>query len=107
MTTKKKIPTRMVTRSLKLGGEDLESLKEAADRWYWTSEADILRTAIRVGLKSLAVDPSPLGEPPVPVGYIRAGSEESATAKMTEAGLDTPGTANSLTEAVRAAKKKP
>lgn len=68
---------------------DKATIAAAVARWTWVNEADILRTALRVGLRALAQDPGPLGTPPVPaedvtpsrtVGGMTTGTFERAVA---------------------------
>lgn len=63
-----KTPARKKPRiTLQVEVEDKATIVAAVARWKWTTEADILRTALRVGLRALAQDPAPLGTPPVPM----------------------------------------
>jgi hypothetical protein len=61
-----------ITLSVKIDAADGAMIKAATETWWWRSEADLIRTALRIGFLSLQRDATPLGPPPVEPASFRA-----------------------------------
>jgi hypothetical protein len=73
-----------ITKSIKVEAADEATIKAAVAKWPWKSEADLIRTALRVGFLSLTKDPTPLGQPPVsPESFGSAEEDQSPLADET------------------------
>lgn len=69
-------------KTLKVDEADEAMIKAASRLWAWRQESEILRVAIRVGLKSLRHDPSPLGQGPLDPSFFDARPEDLAKARQ-------------------------